>query len=426
MPRADLLIHSARQVVTCGAGEGARRGPALADAGVIAHGAVAIVDGLIAAVGPSEEIRAAYAAHSEIDATDRILCPGFVDCHTHLVFAGQRADEWERKLAGVPYLEILAGGGGILSTMRATRAAPYRHLLAEARSRLDTMLALGTTTVEIKTGYGLDVETEVELLRVIGGLAQSHACTVVPTLLGAHALPPEAHGDGNAYTQLVCEQMIHAAAAWFAQSPFPAAGSPFFCDVFCESGAFSLEQARRVLTAGLAHGLRPKIHADQFHSLGGTSLAVELRAASADHLDVTTPEEVTLLGASDTAAVLLPAVPFHMGAPQTAPARALVDAGAIVALATDFNPGSAPCYSLPLVMGLACRFLKLSPAEALNACTINAAYALGLHDRFGSLEMGKEADLLVLGLEDYRQIPYWLGANPVVQVIKRGRAIATA
>jgi imidazolonepropionase len=424
MPRADLLIHSAAQVITCAGGPDPRRSAALGDAGVLADGAVAISDGRIVAVGPSAEVRAAYPAHETIDATRRILCPGFVDCHSHLIFAGARAAEWEQKLRGVPYLEILAAGGGILSTVRATRAATARHLLAAARSRLDAMLSLGTTTVEIKTGYGLSLESELAHLEIIAQLAQSHASTLLPTLLAAHAVPPEFAGDANGYVQMVCETLIPAAASWYGASPFAAQGAPLFCDAFCETAAFDLAQARSVLEAGREHGLVPKLHVDQFHTLGGAALAVELGAISADHLDVTPAAEMAQLAASNTVAVLLPAVNFHMGATHYADAQGWIEAGAAVALATDFNPGSAPCYSLPLVMALACRHYHMTPAQALNGCTINAAAALGVADRVGSLEVGKEADLLILDLDDYRLLPYWLGINPVALVVKHGRIVA--
>ncbi len=423
MPRADLLFHSAAQVVTC-AGASPRRGDALGDIGVILDGAVAVSDGHIVAVGPSAELRAAYPAHEAIDATGRVLCPGFVDCHTHLIFAGARAAEWEQKLRGVPYLDILAAGGGILSTVRATRAATALHLLADGRARLDAMLGLGTTTVEIKTGYGLSLESELSHLAVIAALAQSHACTLLPTLLAAHAVPPEFAGDANGYVQMVTQALIPAAAAWYATSSFAAQHGALFCDVFCETGAFDVAQSRAVLAAGRSQGMTPKLHVDQFHTLGGAALALEMGAISADHLDVTPADERAQLAASNTVAVLLPAVNFHMGATQYADAQAWIAAGGAVALATDFNPGSAPCFSLPFVMALACRHYGMTPAQALNACTINAAAALGIAGRVGSLDVGKEADLLMLDLADYRLLPYWLGINPVAMVVKHGRIVA--
>jgi imidazolonepropionase len=426
MPRADLVIHSAAQVVTCAGPDGPRRGRALDDCGVIEDGAVAIQGETIAAVGPSADIRAAFPAHQTLDATGRIVVPGFVDPHTHLVFAGERVGEWEQKLQGVTYLDILAAGGGILSTVRATRAASFRHLLADARARLDTMLALGTTTVEIKTGYGLSLDHELEHLRVIAALAESQACDILPTLLAAHAVPPEYAGDGDGYTDLVIREIIPAAAEWHRTSIFAQRGVPLACDVFCEANAFSLDQARRILEAGQAHGMPARIHADEFNALGGAALAAELGALSADHLDVTPPEQIAALAVGNTLCVLLPAVNFHLGTAHHADARAMIEAGAAIALATDCNPGSAPVFSMPFVLALACRMYRMTPAEALNAATINAAHAAGLGDRVGSLEPGKQADLLVLGLGDLREIPYWLGGNPVETVIKRGRVVLPA
>jgi imidazolonepropionase len=425
MARADLLIHSAAQVVTCAAPDEPLRGNGLAQAQVIADGAVAIVDGMIAAVGSSAELRAEWPAHEEFNAYGHAVCPGFVDAHTHLVFAGERIGEWEMKLRGVPYLEILAAGGGILNTMRATRSAPFQHLLADARRRLDIMLSLGTTTVEAKTGYGLDVESELTLLHVVRALAESHVCDMVPTWLGAHTVPPEFASDSDKYVDYLCTEMVGAVAAWYEGSPFRRNQTPLYCDVYCEVNAFGVDQARRVLQAGAENGMSAKLHVDQFHSLGGVTLAVEVGAASADHLDVTDGDELQALAQSPCVAVVLPAVNFHMGAHTFANARGLVDAGAVLALATDLNPGSAPCYSLPFVMGLACRYQHLTPAEALHACTINAAHAVGLSDRLGSLEVGKQADLLILAGSDYRQIMYWLGGNPVDVVIKRGRVVRT-
>lgn len=423
MPRVDLLLHSAAQVVTCAAPGGPKRGAALADPGLIEQGAVAVSDGQIVAVGPSDEVRAGYAAHRELDATGKVICPGFVDCHTHLVFGGERTAEFEAKLRGIPYLELLRQGGGILSTMRATRAAAPTHLLADAHARLDAMLQLGTTTVEAKSGYGLESAAELQLLRIVEALDRRHACNLVPTFMGAHAVPPEYAGRADDYVGLVTEEMIPQAAAWHARSHLAEQGTPFFCDAFCEEGAFSLEQCRRVLAAGRAHDMAAKLHADQFTALGGVPLAVEMQAASVDHLDVTPAHAVAALAASGTLAVLLPAVNFHLGSVAFADARGMISGGAAVALATDFNPGSAPCLSLPLVMALACRYQRLLPAEALNACTINAAHALRLGDRIGSLEEGKQADLLVLDLPDYRQLVYWLGANPVESVIVGGQIV---
>ena len=417
----DLLIHSAAQVVTCAGGP--KRGAALGDAGVIADGAVAVDGGLIVAAGPSAAVRARYRGRRELDATGKVICPGFVDCHTHLVFGGERVAEFERKLAGVTYQELLAAGGGILSTMRATRAASLEELVTTGKERLHAMLRLGTTTVEIKTGYGLATAHEIKLLAAIAELAGATLLDIVPTLLAAHAVPPEFAGQPDAYVQHVVAEIIPAARAWWERSPFPVASIPLFNDVFCEAGVFDRAQSRAVLEAGLRHGLRPKVHADEFVALGGTGLAVALGAISADHLDVTPPAEVAALAHSETIAVLLPAVNFHLGSHHYANARAFVEAGAAIALATDFNPGSAPALSLPLVMAIACRYQKLLPAEVMNAATINAAHAIGLGDRVGSIEPVKQADLLLVDAPDYRHLVYWLGPNLVEGVVKRGRVM---
>jgi len=434
MMKVDLIVHNAGQVVTCAAGAGPKRGAALADAGILTAGAVAVDNGCFVAVGAEADICSQYSAVTTVDAGGRALVPGLVDCHTHLVYGGDRVGEFEQRVAGATYMEILETGGGILSTMCATREAPLEQLVATARRRLDYMLALGTTTVEAKTGYGLDTASELKMLEAVACLAgaagfSAHPVELVPTFLGAHAVPPEFAGRADAYLDLVVDEMLPAARDWYRRSPFfhdgddLSKGVPFFCDVFCESNVFDREQSARVLRAGLAAGMPAKIHADEFTSLGGARLAVDLGAVSADHLDVTPPEEVQALAASDTVAVLLPAVNFNLGSSHYADARGLIDAGVAVALSTDLNPGSAPCLSLPLVMAIATRYQRLTPAEALNACTLNAACALGLGRRLGSIEVGKQADLLILDTADYRHMSYHLGVNPVAQVIKHGRML---
>ncbi len=426
----DIIIHSASQVVTCAGGNAgaashggfaARRGRAMRDVNLIPNGAVAISDGVIVAVDSTENIRAEYTARDEIDASGRVVCPGFVDAHTHLVFAGERVDEFELRIQGATYMEIMQAGGGIASSMRATRAASLAELVAQARRPLDEMLRLGTTTVEVKTGYGLDTASELKLLQAIVELDKSHPVDLVPTFLGAHALPPEFKGRTDDYVDLVVNEMLPAVRRW---ADTAALDVPLFCDVFCEENVFDVEQARRVLQAGLETGLAPKIHADEFVNLGGVALAVELGAVSADHLDVTSAAEVTALAGSDVVGVLLPAVNFNFGSAHYADARRMLDEGVVVALATDFNPGSAPCLSMPLVMAIACRYQKLTPAEALNASTINAAHALGLGQRVGSLEPGKQADLLLLNVPDYRHLAYQFGGNLVERVFKRGKQVA--
>jgi imidazolonepropionase len=283
------------------------------------------------------------------------------------------------------------------------------------------MLALGTTTVEVKTGYGLDTESELKMLQAIAALDAAHPMDIVPTFLGAHAVPAEYRGRANEYVDLVVDEMLPKVTEWYHHSTFASRRVPLFCDAFCEASVFDREQSRRVLEAGLAHGLPPKIHADEFETLGGVALAVELGATSADHLDVTPPTEIAALSNSSTLGILLPAVNFNLGSSHFPDGRAMIDAGVALALATDVNPGSAPCPSMPLVMAIACRYQHIIPAEALNASTINAAYAVGLEDRLGSLEPGKQADLLIVNARDYRHLAYQFGTNLVEGVIKRGQ-----
>jgi imidazolonepropionase len=434
MSKVELIVHNIGQVVTCAADAGPKRGAALADVGILTNGAVAVDTGRFVAVGAERDICARFTAAATLDAGGRAVIPGLVDCHTHLVYGGDRVAEFEQRVGGATYMEILAAGGGILSTMYATRQASLEQLEMAARQRLDRMLALGATTVEAKSGYGLDTATELKMLQVLDRLAGAdgaspHPVDLVPTFLGAHALPPEFSGRRGDYLDLVVEEMLPAAMDWYRQSPFapPAdmaeAGVPFFCDVFCEDNVFDRQESARVLRAGQALGMPAKIHADEFTSLGGAALAVELGAVSADHLDVTPTAEVQALAASDTVAVFLPAVNFNLGSHHFADVRSFIDAGAAVALSTDLNPGSAPCPSLPLVMAIATRYQRMTPAEALNAVSINAAYALRLGDRLGSIQVGKQADFLILETDDYRHVSYSLGDNLVAQVIKRGRIL---
>jgi imidazolonepropionase len=423
MSEIDLLILNAAQVVTCAGGDRPKRGAAMQDVGLIQNGAVAVDGGLITAVGDTADLQDRYQPAKTIDAAGKAICPGFVDAHTHTVYAGDRAHEFELRIQGAGYMEIMAAGGGIVSTMRHTRAASVDELVALAARRLDEMLALGSTTIEIKTGYGLDLASELKMLEIIARLDQAHPCDIVPTFLGAHTVPPEYKDNAAGYVDLVIEEMVSAAAEWYRNSHFAAQEKPFFIDVFCEDHAFDVDQSRRVLSAGIAAGMQAKIHVDQFNSFGGLPMAVELGAVSADHLDASRPEEIITLAESDTVATPLPAVNFNLGLDHYADARAMLDAGAIVALATDINPGSAPCLSMPFVMAAACRYQKLLPSEALNAGTLNAAHALCLGSKVGSIEPGKQADLLILKEGDYRHIAYFFGHNPVETVIKNGRVV---
>jgi imidazolonepropionase len=423
MKAVDLLVHSAAQLVTCASPAGPRRGAAMREVGIVANGAVAIAGGRIVAIGPTDEMRSAHEAAREIDAAGRIVCPGFVDPHTHVAYAGDRVDEFERRIRGETYLQIAQAGGGVRATVRATRAATVNIIVDQSSARLDEMLALGTTTAEVKTGYGLDTGSELKLLRAIDRLDRHQPIELVPTFLAAHAVPPEYDGRADAYVDYVIEDSLPAAVAWYRGSKFARDGRPMFADVFCERSAFDVDQSRRVLEAAQAAGLPLKAHVDEFTALGGLPMALALGPTSVDHLDETGADGIAQLARSTAIAVVIPTVNFHLGATRFADARAMIDAGAAVALTTDINPGSAPCPSMMLAMAIACRYQKLSPAEALCAATVNAAHAIRLGQRVGSLEPGKQADLIVCDVPDYRHLAYRFGGNPVVQVVKKGKVV---
>jgi len=415
----DLLIHSAAELLTLAGGP--QRGADLGRLGIIEDGALAVTAGRVVAVGPTVEIRRRHRARREIDARGRVVLPGFVDPHTHVVWMGDRAAEFELRLRGATYLEIMAAGGGIASTVRRTRQASIEGLMLAARPRLERMLAHGTTTAEAKTGYGLDTQAEIRLLDAILALDREGPIDLAPTLLGAHAVPPEFGGDTQGYVDLVCAQMLPAAREHM-KSTAPGRSLPFV-DVFCEQGAFDLAQSRQILETARQLGFPLKIHADEFAGLGGTGLAVELGAISADHLVHTPREEIQALGRSATVAVALPCTPFGLAEQEYTPAAALLEAGAVLALASDLNPGTAWCESMQFVIALACRALKLTPAQAISASTINAAAAIGRQDRIGSLEVGKQADVLVLDAPDYRHLGYRFGTNLVSHVVKNGQVV---
>jgi imidazolonepropionase len=421
--KANLIISNIGQLVTCASDGNPKRRAEMRDIGIIENGAVAVVDGRIAGIGVSDEILAQFKSDTLIDADGRVVCPGFVDPHTHIVFAGDRLNEFEQKIIGADYLEILAGGGGIISTVRNTRAASVDELVEAAIKRLDKMLACGTTTVEIKTGYGLDSDTELKMLAVIEELDKRHSIDIVPTFLAAHAVPPEYKDNADAYVDLVCDEMIPRAWHWYQQSHFPTKSIPFFMDVFCEKNAFDLEQTKRIFEAARQFGFRFKAHVDQFTNLGGSELSIGENAVSIDHLDAISDDEIGLLAASDTIGVVIPTENFSAGKTHFAAARKMVDAGCAIALSTDYNPGSAPCPSLPMAMAIASRYQKLLPAEAFNAATINAAHAIGLGDRIGSIEVGKKADIAIINTNDYREIAYEFGGNLVKTVIKAGSVV---
>jgi imidazolonepropionase len=418
-PAERTLAHSARQLLTLRGGP--QRGRALGALGLIEDGAIAWEGERVLAVGPSSKLQSEFPEAEQLDLTGQVVLPGFVDPHTHAVWCGDRSAEFEMRLAGKSYLEILAAGGGILSTVRQTRQASVEALVAETRPRLQRMLAHGTTTAEVKTGYGLETASELRMLEAILQLDREGPLELVPTFLGAHAVAPEYEGRPDAYTDLVCQEMLPTVGAWWAES---AADHPLpFVDVFCETGAFSLEQSRQVLEAAGGLGFPLKIHADEFDGLGGTGLAVQLGATSADHLVHTPEADIRALGGSQTVAVALPCTPFGLGEHDYTPAQAILDAGGLLAIASDLNPGTAWCESMQFVIALACRYLRLNPAQAIAAATINAAAAVGRADRIGSLEPGKQADLVVLDVPDYRHLGYRFGTNLVSQVFKRGRRV---
>jgi imidazolonepropionase len=392
------------------------------DVGPVADAAVAIADGRFVGVGSSGEILRKFVAAETIDAMGRAVCSGFVDPHTHVVFAGDRFDEFELKIKGADYMEILAGGGGIILTVKKTREASADELVELGLKRLDKMLANGTTTCEIKTGYGLDTETELKMLRVIAELDEAHAIDIVPTFLAAHAVPPEFKSNTSGYVDLICDEMLAAAWSWYEDSQFNGRVR-FFADVFCEKNAFDLEQSRRIFETARKLGFSLKAHVDEFTNLGGSKMSVEMEATSIDHLDAISDEEIELLARSNTVGIVTPTVNFNFGSSEFADARKLIDAGCAVALSTDYNPGSAPCPSQPMAMAIACRYQKLLPAEALNAATINAAHSIGLGATHGSIEKGKFADFLILNTADYRHVAYEFGGNLIGRVFKRGREI---
>jgi imidazolonepropionase len=412
-----MLIHSSSQLLTLAGGP--QRGKALGTLGIIEKGAVVVRDEKIIAVGTTEELKLAYPDEPTLDAGGGVLMPGFVDPHTHLIWAGDRANEFEMKMSGMAYLDILAAGGGILSTVKATRTASMEMLVAQTRPRLLRMFAHGTTTAEAKTGYGLQTATELRLLKALLALDDESPLDLAITFLGAHAIAPEFKDNPQGYTDLVLNTMLPMLKEWW-ETHAPHQTLPFV-DVFCETGAFNLEQSRQILTKAQGLGFPLKLHADEFDNLGGASLAAELGAASADHLVKTSDADIRALAKSDTVAVSLPCTPFGLAEKDYTPAKKIIEADALFALATDCNPGTTWNESMQFVIALACRAMKLTPAQAIAASTINSAHAIRRADSIGSIEVGKQADMLILSVPDYRQLGYRYGTNLVKQVIKRGR-----
>jgi imidazolonepropionase len=410
----DFLLYGAGQLLTCSnPGKGPKRGKSLSDAGILNDGAIAVSEGTIVEIGTRGEVERAVGSTPvarTFDAGGRVVMPGWVDPHTHAVFSRYRADEYEARIRGEGYLDIERRGGGIKRTVREVRAMSEERLFEVSRRRLAKILEGGTTTIEIKSGYGLDLETELKMLRVIARLGKELPLDVVASFMGAHQKPPESAG-ADGYVRLVIDEMIPAVAR---------EGLAEFVDVFCERGVFTLEETEAILAAASAHGLGLKIHADEITPQGGAELAARLGARSAEHLTKISPAGVDALASSDTIAVLLPGTTFGLASRDFAPAREMIDRGVAVALATDFNPGSAPSCSMPFAVAVACSQMRMTPAEAVNAATINAAFAVGRGGRIGSLEKGKQADVVVYDVEDYREIPSRPGVNHAVVVVKAG------
>jgi imidazolonepropionase len=408
----DWLITGCSQLLTL-RGPVPRRGRALADLGIIRDGALLTHDDRIVALGSRRRIeRLPKARRAEkLDLGGRVVLPGFVDSHTHLIFPASRAAEYEQRNSGATYEEIARSGGGIRSSVKGLRRASASTLKARALKNLREFAAHGTTTIEAKSGYGLEWKSELKILEILYDLNQEHPLDIRATFLGAHVVPPEFRRRPEAYIDLLVRRWIPTVAT---------AGLAEFCDVYCDRGAFTVAQARRILMAGRACGLVPRIHAEQLAHTGAARLAIELQAASADHLEQIDRNDIRALGLSNVVCTLLPGCCFHLGLKDYAPARKLIEAGAVVGVATDFNPGTSPTLSMPMILSLACTQMRMTPAEAITAATINPAYSLRLHDRVGSLEVGKYADLAAFDVADYREIPYYFGVNLCSFTMKRG------
>jgi len=408
----DFVITNAEELLTLSPSLGEGSG-----LGIIHHGAIGISKGRISWVGKTEEISGKFSWSRdgrEIDGTGKVVMPGLIDAHTHLIFAGSRENEFEQRIQGLTYQEIAGTGGGILSTVEATRRSSFDELLSLGKRRLDRMLFKGVTTVEAKSGYGLSLQDEMKILKVMKALQEDHPIDIVPTFLGAHTVPKEFRQDRGRYVDLLTEEMIPQVAQERLAE---------FCDVFCEEKAFTLEESRRILETGKRYGLKPKIHADQLSSGGGAELAAEVDAYSADHLEYASPEGTRKMAEKGVIAVLLPGASFFLSMEKYPPAREMIERGVAVALATDLNPGSSMTESLPMMMTMGCTMYKLLPREVIQATTIHAARSMGREKEIGSLEVGKQADLLILDIPNYRYLPYHFGVDHVEYVIKKGKVV---
>lgn len=424
----DLLISPIAELVTAESHSGPVRGEEMRDVRRIKNAAIAISAGQIIAAGSADEIGQAIFTNDSteiIDARDNLVTAGLVDAHTHLIFDGNRADEFVMRSQGKTYTEIAAAGGGIVKSMRATQDADVERLVHLGRKRIERMLESGTTALEVKTGYGLEAESELRMLQAIYRLKSESALDIVPTFMAAHAIPPGK--ERERYVDDIIGDMLPRVVA-MATAQAQSAGVPLsqmlpYVDVFCDRGYFTLEDTRRIFDASVKLGLKPRVHSDEFVNLGATTLAVEVGAASADHLLNVSDEEIGLLAKSSTVAVLLPGTSFYLNLCDHAPARRMIEEGVAVALATDYNPGSCHISSLPFIWGLACLHLKMLPEEALTALTVNGAWAIGLGSNIGQLRPGFQADVTIYDVKQLEEVPYNIGWNPVKQVIKKGRTV---
>ena len=409
---SSLAVIHAAQLVTLAGPKRPRVGAGMADLAIIRDGGMLIRDGKIDSVGPSDEIEKKSRGAEIVDAGGRVVLPGFVDAHTHLVFAGNRLDDFERRAHGESYQQISKAGGGIWSTVEKTRAASDHDLLAQAKKHAEWFLRCGTTTTEAKSGYGLTLEDELKILRVMERLNKETPLEIVPTFLGAHAVPRGM--DADEYVELMLAQMLPRIAREKLAE---------FCDVFCERGYFDVERSRRILTAARELGLRLRIHTDQLSNSGGAKLAAELEATTADHLEKTDGHGIAAMKSAGVQPVLLPGSVYALGSPDYPRVREMIEAGLAVVIATDFNPGSSPTPSMPMILSLACTQMKMSPAEATTAATINGAYSLNRGEKIGSLERGKLANFSIFDCEDYRELAYWFGVPQTHSVYVRGKRI---
>lgn len=414
---ADTLITNIGQLHTLISQNGPKTGQALEETGLLEDAAIAICDGMIKAVGKSSELEAAYTWDECIDAKGKLALPGFVDCHTHPVFVHTRENEFAMRLAGKSYVEIAQAGGGIRSTITTTRHASEDQLFELASRRIHRMIALGTTTIEAKSGYGLDTKSELKQLRVIKRLNEELPIDIVPTFMGAHEFPTEYKNNHAAYLEILCKEMIPAVAEQ---------GIAEFCDIFTEAHVYSLDETRKVLGCAKEHGLKLKMHADEIEPMGGAELAAELGCISADHLGKTGTKGIIALHAAGVIPVLLPATLFSLRSKSYADAQQMQEKGLPIAIATDYNPGSCNCDSLPFTITLACLQMGLSPAAGLNAATLNAAYAIDRGARIGSLEPGKQADITLWDIPGIDFIPYHFGSSHLCRVIKQGKTVFSA